>query len=63
MNPDFVTGFADAEGSFSVSISKDPVHKLGWRVKLAFEIGLHKKDTALLKLIQNYFNKVGTISE
>lgn len=35
---------------------------MGWRVKPTFEIGLHKKDLALLKLIQNYFNKVGIIS-
>ena len=62
LDPNFVTGFVDAEGCFTVTITRDPVNKTGWRVKPAFEIGLHKKDLALLKLIQNYFNKVGIIS-
>jgi len=62
LDPNFVTGFVDAEGCFGVTISRDPVNKTGWRVKPAFDIGLHKKDLALLKLIQNYFNKIGIIS-
>ena len=62
LDPNFVTGFVDAEGCFNITISRDPVNKTGWRVKLAFEIGLHKKDLALLKLIQNFFNKIGVIS-
>lgn len=61
LDPNFVTGFADAEGCFIITISRDPFNKIGWRVKLAFEIGLHKKDLALLKLIQNFF-KIGVIS-
>ena len=44
LDPNFVTGFTDAEGSFIVILAKDPVFKLGWRVKLSFEIGLHNKD-------------------
>jgi len=55
LDPNFVTGFVDAEGCFTVTITRDPVNKTGWRVKPAFEIGLHKKDLALLKLIQNQF--------
>ena len=62
LDPNFVTGFADAEGSFTVTVSRDPDNKIGWRVKSAFEIGLHSKDIAILELIQNYFNKIGTIS-
>ena len=44
-----------------VSLSKDPVFKQGWIVKPSFEIGLHSKDLALLKCIQNDF-KVGNIT-
>lgn len=61
LDPNFVTGFTDAEGSFIVILAKDPVFKLGWRVKLSFEIGLHYKDLELLKLVQNYF-KTGHIT-
>jgi len=55
LDPNFVTGFVDDEGCFTVTITRDPINKTGWRVKPAFEIGLHKKDLALLKLIQNQF--------
>lgn len=53
MNPWFFTGFADAEGSFSVLIQKNLKYKTSWRIKIIFSIGLHKKDLALLKAIQS----------
>lgn len=53
MNPRWVTGFIDGEGSFSVSISKNKDLKVGWRVKLIFQIELHKKDIVLLKNIKH----------
>ena len=55
LDPNFVTGFTDAEGSFIVILAKDPIFKLGWRVKLYFEIGLHNKDLELLKLSTKLF--------
>ena len=62
MNPFFITGLTDAEGSFSVSIKKNNSYKLGWSVNPVFTIGLHKKDLELLKLIQAYFGGVGNIT-
>ena len=41
LNPNFVTGFCDAEASFYLSISKDPRYALGWSVKLAFSVHLY----------------------
>jgi len=60
LNPWYITGFSDGESSFIVSMTKDNEYKTGWRVGLAFAIGLDKKDTILLERIKSYF-KVGTI--
>ena len=60
MDPWFVTGFTDGEGSFLISIIKDNKYKLGWRVICRFEIHLNKKDLHLLKKIKSFFN-VGNI--
>lgn len=58
--PWFITGFADAEATFVVSIVRDNEYKAGWRVGVIFAIGLNVKDTILLEHIKSYF-KVGTI--
>jgi len=55
MNPWFVTGFSDAEASFSLNINKDIFNKFGLKVQIIFQIGLHKKDKALLEEIQRSF--------
>jgi hypothetical protein len=38
LNPNFITGFCDAEGCFTLNISKDPRYTLGWSIKLVFSI-------------------------
>lgn len=60
IHPWFVTGFTDAEGSFSLSISASSKYSSGFLVKLLFDIGLDKRDQALLEKIQSYFG-VGKI--
>ena len=62
-NPSFISGFSDAEGSFVVTILKNPRYKIGWNVQARFQIKLHEVDRALLLLIQNYFDNVGYISK
>jgi hypothetical protein len=52
MNPWFLTGFTDAEGSFSLSIRFNAKYASKWKVQYIFSIGLHKKDTAILENIQ-----------
>jgi hypothetical protein len=42
LNPSWVTGFTDAEGCFSVILTKRP--NLKWRIMVSFEINLHYKD-------------------
>ena len=60
LDPFYVTGFADAESSFVVSISKVNWNDIGWQVTPSFSIEIHLKDLALLKKIQSFFG-VGTI--
>lgn len=61
LDPNYVTGFTDGEGCFYIGISPEK-NNSGYRVKLSFQIGLHKKDLALLKLINSNFG-VGKISK
>ena len=51
----FVTGFADAEASFAISIVKSSSSKLGWLVQPDFSIELHIKDLDLVKAINKFF--------
>jgi len=59
LNPNYITGFADGESTFSFTISRNNTQK-GWIIYPSFSIELHGKDINLLKKIQYYF-KVGKI--
>jgi hypothetical protein len=61
LNPWWVTGFVDGEGSFSLSISKSHRATLGWTVSLCFIINLHVRDLELVNSIKNFFS-VGSVS-
>jgi len=56
LEPWFVTGFTDGEGCFWINVYKDDTYKTGWRVKLFYQIDLHRKDQALLEQIKKIFN-------
>lgn len=60
-DPWFISGFIDAEGSFIIQVRKLPRNRTGWRVEARFKITLHKKDLAVLKKLQAYFNGGGKI--
>ena len=60
LDPNWVTGFTDGEGSFIISVRKNSKSKSGWMVDTRFSIALHKKDWIILELIQKYFG-VGNI--
>ena len=47
--PNWVTGFVDGEGCFTVSIYQQKDLKLGWHVKPSFKISLHKRDEPVLE--------------
>lgn len=61
LNPWFVTGFIDAEGSFTVTVVKDSRRKLGWRVECKFQLGIHERDLPLLQQIREFFGGIGNI--
>jgi hypothetical protein len=60
MDSGFITGFVDGEGCFSVNISKDKKRNTGFQITQSFRINLHRKDSAVLVLIQKKL-KVGKI--
>ncbi|OSX56117.1 hypothetical protein POSPLADRAFT_1160973 [Postia placenta MAD-698-R-SB12] len=62
INPWFITGFADAEGCFSIKIQQNAKLSLKWRVRPVFSITLHIKDIAILESIKNKLG-VGNISK
>jgi len=61
LNPWFITGFTDGEGSFIILILKNPKLKSGWECRVCFQIGLDVKDKGLLDRIQAFFGGVGKV--
>lgn len=61
INPFFITGLTDGEGSFISTIRMNSSYRMGWRVEVLFQIALHQKDLDLLKEIQAYFSGIGSI--
>lgn len=57
ISPYFVTGLTDAEGSFSIKMSKV---NSSWRAQLSFSIGMHIRDKDLLVQFSKFFG-VGTL--
>jgi len=58
----YVSGFCDADSSFTVSVLKKSNMKIGWTVLARLIITLHKKDVGLLYQIQSCLGNVGTIT-
>jgi hypothetical protein len=61
INPNYVSGFIDAEGCFHISILSNSNLKLGVSVRGIFQISLHKKDKVILERIRNFFD-VGRVA-
>src|SRR3989338_425284 len=51
LNPHYVGGFIDGEGSFSISIGKHKTTKNGFDIRPEFEIELRKDDQEILERI------------
>lgn len=62
LSPYWVTGFTDAEGSFSLKLSKSSSTRSGYNVIPEFKIELHNRDILLLRKIHTFFG-LGTIRE
>ena len=62
LDPWFITGFTDAEGCFRVSVILDKSSRIGFSVKICYNITLHSRDTFVLEQIKAYFVGIGNIS-
>ncbi len=63
LNPWFITGLLDAEGSFVITILNNPRYKTGWTVQARMQIKMHQRDIPLILSIQNFFGGIGYISK
>lgn len=61
LDPNWITGFTDAEGCFYIYLNKRKNRKSGWKIQPSFQIKLHIKDQNLLLLIKSYFGEIGTV--
>jgi len=59
----YITGLTDAKGYFSILYIRNKKMKLGWVLRLNFQIKLSFKDKELLKKIQEAFEGAGTITK
>lgn len=55
INPQFISGLIDAEGSFVVTILKRSDYSVGWAVQARLQIKLHEIDRDLLLSVQAFF--------
>lgn len=58
----YLTGFADAESCFNISISKR-TNKINYEVQARFVIEVHIKEKDLLFKIHSFFGGVGNITQ
>ena len=63
INPFFVTGITDAEGSFIASITRNTSSRLGYTISLRFNITMHLRDSLLIKTLRAFFNNIGVYKE
>jgi LAGLIDADG endonuclease len=62
LDPNWVTGFTDAEGCFMINITKRETNRMKWQIRPCFQIKLHSRDKELLIKIKSFFNEIGSIS-
>lgn len=58
LDPQWITGFVDAEGCFSIILEMKTLSQ--WKVRASFEINLHSIDKEILYQIKEYFG-VGNV--
>lgn len=55
LDPWFITGLVDAEGSFMLGFFKSDTYRMGYQIQAIFKIALHSKDLDLLSQVQKFF--------
>lgn len=56
LDPNWVTGFVEAEGCFFITTIKSKRYKTGYQIQLNFNLVQHSRDIVLIKSLVNYFN-------
>ena len=56
LDPNWISGFTDGEGTFYVGIYKNPTMKTGYQVLPEFRIVQHKVDVRVLYAIKKFFS-------
>ncbi len=55
LNPNWVTGFTDGEGTFYIGINQNSTMKIGYQVLPEFRIVQHQRDIKLLYELKKFF--------
>jgi hypothetical protein len=55
IDPNYITGFVDGEGSFSISITPRNFKDVKWEIRPSFSISQRKRDRGILYKIKDYF--------
>ena len=65
LNPWFITGFTDGDGSFYIALRKDSSCKHGFSIGLEYKLvaEVNNLNLKLLESVKSYFNEIGTISK
>ena len=61
LHPWWVTGYTDGEGSFLIGTYSAKTAKIGYTVRLSYQITAHYSDELILYRIKAFFNNVGKI--
>ena len=64
LNPNFITGYVDGDGSFSIRLRKSSSSTFGYNASIVFSIGaeVNPLNLKLLERVKDYFG-VGSISK
>jgi len=60
LDPNFISGLLDAEGSFIISVVRRSKLKDSWIVQASLQVRMNSRDSALLVLVQRYFKGAGS---
>ncbi len=56
----YLSGYADGEGCFCVSVNKSVRHKFGWELRPSFSVSQNSDRAQVIEILQQYFG-CGTI--
>jgi len=56
----YLTGYADGEGCFCVSINRSQRHRFGWEIRPSFSVSQNRDRAEVLEMLKAYFG-CGTI--